>query len=79
MNGASSESRNATTAAISSAVPIRPTGSREDAASRKAGSNRSNNAVSTGPGATAFTRTPLAAFSIAAARVSAMMAALVEP
>src|SRR2546421_6410351 len=88
---AASEHRNAITAAISSAPPNRPSGVRPavDFSTSSRGIPRASAAWSasppgaihssspTGPGATAFTRTPRAAYRSANARESDSSAALV--
>src|SRR5688572_4538172 len=81
------DARNATTAATSSGVPMRPSGTRFDARSPAAFRNdfhfgpalrcasAVHESVSTGPGQTAFTRTPSGASSFASDFVAESRAA----
>jgi hypothetical protein len=72
MNSASGEARNRTADAISSGRPSRRINAPSTAFSRIFCGNRAVIGVSTKPGATAFTRIPSRASSVATARVSAM-------
>ena len=81
MKPASSESRKAIAATISSGFPRRRIGiieRKRPSASLPAGVLRRNISVSTGPGATAFTVMPVSASSIARVRVRLLTAALVD-